>query len=43
MSHESSLGTAPNFELPTQKGDLRSLADFLSQGSVLLTFHRGTW
>ena len=31
------------FELPTQKGELRSLADFLAKGPVLLAFHRGTW
>jgi peroxiredoxin len=31
------------FELPTQKGDVRSLASFLSKGPVLLAFHRGTW
>ena len=43
MSRESPLGSAPNFELPTQKGELRSLADLLSRGPVLLTFHRGTW
>jgi hypothetical protein len=29
--------------LPTQKGELRSLADFLAKGPVLLAFHRGTW
>ena len=33
----------PLFELPTQKGDMRSLADFLAKGPVLLAFHRGTW
>jgi peroxiredoxin len=31
------------FELPTQKGVIRSLASFLSKGPVLLAFHRGTW
>jgi peroxiredoxin Q/BCP len=35
--------TAPPFELPTQKGELRSLAEFLQKGPVLLVFHRGTW
>ncbi|MEO6212407.1 MAG: hypothetical protein ABIP65_02150 [Vicinamibacterales bacterium] len=43
MSHPSSLTTAPPFDLATQKGDRRSLADFLSRGPVLLAFHRGTW
>jgi peroxiredoxin len=43
MSDTSPLRTAPPFELPTQKGDLRSLAQFLQQGPVLLAFHRGTW
>jgi len=43
MSHPSPLTTAPPFELPTQKGERRSLQDFLKKGPVLLTFHRGTW
>ena len=43
MSHPSDLETAPLFELPTQKGEMRSLLDFLAQGTVLLAFHRGTW
>ena len=43
MPHPSPLTTAPPFELPTQKGELRSLSDFLARGPVLLTFHRGTW
>jgi peroxiredoxin len=43
MSRISSLTTAPPFELPTQKGDVRSLAGFLAKGPVLLAFHRGTW
>ena len=43
MSHPSPLKTAPPFELPTQKGEMRSLADYLAKGSVLLAFHRGTW
>ena len=37
------LTSAPPFELPTQKGELRSLAQFLEKGPVLLAFHRGTW
>ena len=43
MSRTSSLTTAPPFELPTQKGELRSLAQLLAKGPVLLAFHRGTW
>jgi peroxiredoxin len=43
MAETSPLRTAPPFELPTQKGDMRSLAQFLEKGPVLLTFHRGTW
>ena len=34
---------APPFALPTQKGEVRALADYLAQGPVLLAFHRGTW
>jgi peroxiredoxin len=43
MAETSPLLTAPPFELPTQKGDIRSLAQFLEKGPVLLAFHRGTW
>ncbi|MEO8075141.1 MAG: peroxiredoxin family protein [Acidobacteriota bacterium] len=43
MAHPSPLIVAPPFELPTQKGELRSLAQFLAKGPVLLAFHRGTW
>jgi peroxiredoxin len=43
MSKVSPLTTAPPFTLPTQKGDTRSLADFLEKEPVLLAFHRGTW
>jgi peroxiredoxin len=43
MSRTSDLKTAPPFELPTQKGDVQSLARFLAKGPVLLAFHRGTW
>jgi peroxiredoxin len=43
MSETSALTVAPPFELPTQKGDVRSLAQFLEKGPVLLAFHRGTW
>ena len=43
MPQTSPLKAAPPFELPTQKGDLRSLAELLKKGPVLLAFHRGTW
>lgn len=43
MAETSPLRIAPPFELPTQKGDLQSLAQFLQKGPVLLAFHRGTW
>ena len=39
MARTSSLTTAPPFELPTQKGELQSLASFLARGPVLLAFH----
>ena len=39
----STLRTAPPFELPTQKGERKSLKEFLEKGPVLLAFHRGTW
>jgi len=43
MPTESALTVAPPFELPTQKGAMRSLGQFLQKGPVLLAFHRGTW
>ena len=43
MAESSRLLAAPLFELPTQKGEMRSLAEFLRKGPVLLAFHRGTW
>jgi peroxiredoxin len=43
MSHPSRLTKAPLFALPTQKGELRALTDYLAKGPVLLAFHRGTW
>ena len=39
----SPLTIAPHFELPTQKGEMRSLEQYLAGGPVLLAFHRGTW
>jgi len=35
--------TAPDFTLPTNRGDLRSLQSYVARGPVLLAFHRGTW
>jgi methyl-accepting chemotaxis protein len=43
MPTRSALASAPPFQLPTQKGDVRALADYLKKGPVLLAFHRGTW
>ena len=43
MATRSTLTTAPPFSLPTQKGDVRSLAAYLEKGPVVLAFHRGTW
>jgi peroxiredoxin len=43
MAESSTLSAAPPFSLPTQKGEMRSLAEFLEKGPVLLAFHRGTW
>jgi peroxiredoxin len=43
MANESTLRIAPPFELPNQKGSIRSLAEYLDGGPVLLAFHRGTW
>ena len=43
MSHQSLLTVAPPFTLRTQKGEPRSLAQYLEKGPVLLAFHRGTW
>jgi peroxiredoxin len=34
---------APDFTLPTQKGEQKSLRDYLAKGPVLLAFHRGIW
>jgi peroxiredoxin len=43
MADPSTLRRAPPFELPNQKGQVRSLAEYLEGGPVLLAFHRGTW
>jgi peroxiredoxin len=41
--HTSTLTRAPGFSLVDQKGHVRTLADFLARGRLLLNFHRGTW
>jgi peroxiredoxin len=41
--HTSPLTRAPGFSLSDQKGRVRTLADFLARGRLLLNFHRGTW
>jgi peroxiredoxin Q/BCP len=43
MPTSSALTDAPPFQLPNQKGQVRSLADYIAKGPVLLAFHRGTW
>jgi len=46
LKHSTTLtpgAAAPDFSLPTNRGDRRSLADYLARGPVLLAFHRGTW
>ena len=43
MATRSLLTAAPRFSLPTQKGDTRTLDEYLAKGPVLLAFHRGTW
>ncbi len=43
MAHASTLTAAPGFVLSNQKGEVRSLEEFLAAGPVLLAFHRGTW
>jgi peroxiredoxin len=43
MPSQSPLRQAPLFALANQKGEMRSLAEFLQSGPVLLAFHRGTW
>ena len=34
---------APDFTLPSNRGDLQSLRRYLERGPVVLVFHRGTW
>lgn len=35
--------SAPDFALPTYKGESRTLGDYLAQGPLVLTFYRGAW
>jgi hypothetical protein len=34
---------APSFDLPTGRGERRTLSELLAHSRVLLIFHRGTW
>jgi peroxiredoxin len=34
---------APDFTLPSNRGDRQTLHDYLARGPVVLVFHRGTW
>ena len=46
LTHSTTLKPgvpAPDFTLPSNRGDHRSLAEYLARGPVLLAFHRGTW
>ena len=43
MDDQPTLRRAPRFELANQKGQVRSLEEYLQGGPVLLAFHRGTW
>jgi peroxiredoxin len=42
--HPLAVGnTAPDFELPTSRGNYRRLSDLLAGGFCLLVFYRGHW
>ncbi len=46
LTRSTTLGPgdpAPDFTLPTNRGDRQSLSGYLAQGPVVLVFHRGTW
>ena len=46
LTHSATLRTgdrAPDFTLPSNRGDMQSLSQYLVKGPVLLAFHRGTW
>ena len=46
LTHSMTLAPgdqAPDFTLPSNRGDLQSLHGYLARGHVVLVFHRGTW
>jgi peroxiredoxin len=46
LTKSTTLGpgdSAPDFTLPSNRGDAQSLHDYLARGHVVLVFHRGTW
>jgi peroxiredoxin len=46
LTRSTTLGPgdqAPDFTLPSSRGDRQSLRDYLTRGAVVLVFHRGTW
>lgn len=46
LTRSTTLGggdLAPDFTLPSNRGDLQSLHGYLARGPVVLVFHRGTW
>lgn len=44
LSRGSSKGeTAPNFSLPSARGEILSLDDYLGQRNVVLVFYRGAF
>jgi len=46
LTHSTTLkpgDAAPDFSLPSNRGDRHVLSNYLTLGPVLLAFHRGTW
>lgn len=46
LTHSTTLrpgDRAPDFTLPSNRGDVQSLSQYVAKGPVLLAFHRGTW
>jgi peroxiredoxin len=46
LTQSATLGPgdrAPDFVLPSSRGDRQSLHEYLARGQVVLVFHRGTW
>jgi peroxiredoxin len=46
LTRSATLGTndrAPDFSLPSNRGDVQSLSQYLARGPVILVFHRGVW